>query len=1099
MNIGYAFLVVIVGMAYFVSGVPTPDEMIAEFTAAQKFYTSKAYDQALEKYGHVYKMNSRFLSEEKVIVEIGNLRCPVKDLTLYQSGNSYFQMVRDEKEKGKDAKTDEDKEKIKKLSVEFVQKATEFFDKTQEETKNEELRAQSQNRIIETWYLINEYDRVIQEGEELISRYPNSSYVQNAMYNIGWSYYDTKQYDKSVEAFTKLVERYPSGNMSDRSLYQIGEAYFDQKEFSQAIPYYQRLVEKMRINEMTDQEIQKMQRQKLSGLVDQTALDLAAQAQLKIGACYASEKRFADAEAAYKRIAVMFRFDQALISKAYRDLADMYLDAGDFEASIKAFRDAIDEVPDRIFSAGMQNRIAMRYYDYNYFDKAIVEFNNYINIYSDVAIRANFEVDKALYYLGRSYLELGSQFIAKKENQAGLDNIAQSSTTFERLLKDFPDTENKQQVYYYLALSYQNFGTPEMLQKAIDQYNKLLAEYPETPNRKYCYFQIAVAFQDLKKYDDAIGLYKKIITEYPDDPSNDIAWFYMARSYKDSGRENEAVEPFMKISRANKKLFTIARLFSAQTLLKQQKYQDALDVMYYAVEDTSAIDTILNLSRFYIMMGSCIKNIADAANDNEKLNESVKYYTMAIDLNLPETREQASVYRAGALISLNQFERAETDLKKLMKSSDEGVKRDAQMRLAMISVKQKKSSQAIETYFGLYNSTKDPNEKVEFLRNIIQISAMANDTQNLLKFSNMMISSDLAEDKKPQNSQAYYKEEAYFYVADTFEKQQDYAKAIEYYLAGFEKFPKSYFSSDMLLKVGVLYLTKLNAEPGAIDLAADYFLKYINTFPDTPQAPIAHYYLGFCYYNGRRFTEAMKTFKSFAEKYPSSEYTPEAYFYYADSNYNLGNFEDSVKGFNTVISRYPHHEKAEEALFTKAWALLDLQREEEAISTMKLLVEKYPKGKDSPSALYSIADYYYNTQKYEEAIDTYKEVLNKYPDSEVAKKIPDTIKELSETVAYIEYEKAFTLFSQAKERSDLNLYRQAAAGFQTVVEKYPGTESETGSYANMGFAYEELGEFQKAVKAYDMVIKKYEQGGAVSVDAFTFARQHKAYIVANKL
>ena len=91
------------------------------------------------------------------------------------------------------------------------------------------------------------------------------------------------------------------------------------------------------------------------------------------------------------------------------------------------------------------------------------------------------------------------------------------------------------------------------------------------------------------------------------------------------------------------------------------------------------------------------------------------------------------------------------------------------------------------------------------------------------------------------------------------------------------------------------------------------------------------------------------------------------------------------------------------------------------------------------------------------------------------------------------------LFSQAKEKSDLNLYRQAAAGFEVVVQKYPGTESETGSYANMGFCYEELGEFQKAVKAYDMVIKKYEKGEAVSGEAFNFARTHRDYIVANKL
>ncbi len=1099
MNIGYAFLVVMVGMAYFVSGVPTPDQMIAEFRAGQRFYTSKAYDQALEKYQEVYNMESRFLDSDKVIEEIGAMRSPIKDLCLYQSGNSYFQMARDENEKALDVSSQVEKDKLMMLSKEYVQSATEYFDLTQERSQNMTLRAQAQNRIVEAWYLVDDYDRVIQEGEELIAKYPNSSYVLEAMYNIGWAHYDKKDYDQAIEAFTSLTERFSTGNLPDRALFQIGESYFDQERYSEAVPYYQQLVDKMRIAEMTDQEIQKMQRQKLSGLVDQTALDIAAQAQLKIGACYAYEKRYKEAETAFKRIAVMFRFDQSLITKAYQDLADMYLDAGDFEASIGAYRDAIDEVPNRIFSANMQTLIAQRYFEYEHYDRAITEFTNYISGYADVAIRAGFEVDRALYYLGRSYFELGASLIAQKEMEAGQDNVAQATATYERLLKQFPDTDLKENVFYNMALAYQENGSPEYLQKAIDMYNHLMTEYPETPNRKFCYFQIAAALYSLNNYDEAIAQYRQIIDEYPNDSSLDHAWFQIARAYKDSERDLETVDPFLNVGRTNNRLYTIARLFAAQTLMEHQRFDEAVDVLKTAVEDTSSIDTIHNLSRFYIMIAGSLRSIADATSDEEKLREAIDYYSQAIDLNVEETYEQASVFRAGVLISLNQYEQAETDLRQLMKSDNEGVRRDAQIRLAMISVRQDKSQQAIETYLGLYESTNDPDEKIEFLRNVIQISAMANDTNSLVRYSNMMLESDLADGKKPDNSQAFYKEEAIYYLADTFEKRGEYQRAIQYYLDGYNMFPDSYFSSDMLLKVGVLYLTRMTNEPGALDTSAEYFEQYIKSFPATPLTELAHYYLGFCYFNGRRFTDASRTFGDFAGKYPNSEFAPEAYHYNAESNYNLGNFDEAVRGFNVVISRFPTHEKAEEALFTRAWALLDLDREEEAIDSLNQIVEKYPNGRFSASALYSVADYYYNIQRYDEALSNYRAVLERYPDSEVAERIPDTIRELTETVAYLEYEKAYTLFSQARETNDLNLYRKAAEGFRLVVDNYPDTESETGAYANMGFAYEELGEFNLAVEAYDQVIKKFEGGGAVSQEAFTFARMHRDYIVANKL
>ncbi|MDP2982002.1 MAG: tetratricopeptide repeat protein [Candidatus Latescibacter sp.] len=1104
MNIGYAFLVVIVGMAYFVSGVPTPDEMQAEFSAAQKFYASKAYDQSLEKYDQVFKMQSRFLDDEKVIAEYGNLRCPIKDLTLYQSGNSYFQMAKDQKSSETTAKTDSDKEKAKKLALEYVQKASDYFTKTQDRSKVDELRAQSQNRVIETWYLINDHERVIQEGNKLIQNYPNSSYVLNAMYNIGWAYYDTKKYDQSIDAFTRLLTRFPSGNLPDRALFQVGEAYFDQKKFAEAIPYYQRLVDKMRINEMTDQEIQKIQRQKLAGLADQTALDLAAKAQLKIGASYAEVGDFKQAEAAYKRVAVLFRFDKNLISEAYRRLADMYFAKGDLESSIQAYRDAIDEVNDKIFQAKMQVEIAKRYFDNFIFDKSLTEFTNYINIYNDVALRAGFDLDKAFYYQARSFYENGSTLLRKKETQLGQDSIAQSIKTYERILKDYPESDLKAVVYYNLGLAYQKTGTPEFIQKAIDEYNLLMKEFPETPYRLGCYYQTAVGLQEMKKFDEAIGLYTKIIQEFPKDEYIHNAWFQLARCYKDAGRENEAVDPFLKVSRKDKTLFTTARLFAAQTLIKESKFQEALDAMKYAVEDTGAVDGVYRLSQFYIMMGSACRSIAEAQKDSTKLNDALTYYNKSYDLNVPETREQTSVYRATVLIDLGQYNRAESDLKELMNSTDPKIKRDAQMRLAMISVRQQKSAQAIDTYLGLYNSTQDPVEKLGFLRNLMQISFQAQDNANLTKFAAMMINSDIAEGKKPENSEFYYKEEAYYYLGIFAENQSDYKKAVEYYSDGYKKFPNSVYSSDMLIKVAAMYLTKLNTEKDALDISGDYFNQYIKAFPNTAMTEMAHYYLGFCYYNGRRFPEALNAFKSFSDRYPNSEFTAEAIYYYSDCNYNLGNYSESVNGFNAVITKYPNHEKAEEALFTKAWALLDLQREDEAMATLRQMVDKYPKSRFAAQSLFSIADSYYNAQKYEDALNTYQEVLKKYPESDVAKKIPDTINELKETVAYVEYEKAYEPFGKAREgKADpatvMGWYRQAATGFEAVILKYPGTESETGALSNVGITYEELGEWQKAADAFDKVMKKFESTGAVTQEAFTFAKAHKDYIVANKL
>jgi len=1099
MNIGYVILIVISGMAYFVTGIPTPEEMIANFQAAQKFYTSGAYDQALEAYQAVTEVQSRFLTEDNVLVEFGNMEIPVQDASIYKIGQTYFKMIQEENKKAEKAETDEEKEKARQLALEYAKKSTEYYDLVQERTRIDAFKAQAQNQIVNVWYEVDDYDRVIQEGQELIEKYPESNYVLHAMYNIGWAHYAKKEYDKSIEVFTHLVARFPTaGYRSDRALFQIGESYYDQEIYEKAIPYYQRLVDKMRINELTDQEIQRIQRDKLAGITDETALDLAAKAQLKVGACYANIGDYESASAAYKRVAQLFRFDQGLISEAYQRLADMHLERGDFEASIQAYRDAIDEVPDKVFSAKMQILIGQRFFDEKRYEDAVREWNQYINAYSDVAFRAGVDVDEAFFRLGRSYYQLGDELIRKGEKKAGLDNLDLALNTYERLFKQFPDTEMKERVYFYQGLAYQRNGSEEYLKNAIGMYDKLLTEFPETPYKVYCYFFKGRAFQALKQYDEAIAQYKKVIEEFPDDPQIDSAWMEMAIAYRSKGDEASALPAYLKVGGTDKKLYTTARLLASQYLYQQRQYAEVVRIVDEAVADTSRIVDNYRLSQLYIMRGNAYKNM-------QETEKAIEDYTRAYNLKDPNTQELAAVYRAGAYIDLGQLATAERDLKELMRSENPEVRRNAQMRLAVISVQQDKKEQAIQTYLDLYNQTEDPIEKLSFLRNLIQLSYMGEDWERLDKFANMMLESDDAEGKKVENQDFYYKEEAYFNLALAYEAQGDTLKARDYLVAGYKKFPKSFYSQDMLIKLGTYYLTvgQLRQEAisqgvQAIDIAADYFNEFIKSFPNSDYTEMAHYYLGFCYYNGRRFDEAFDTFYSFARKYPNSEFTPEAVFYYADCKYNLGDMEEAVKGFDIVIAKYPKHEKAPEAVYTKAWALMDLGREEDGIKALQLLVDKYPKSTFAPHSLYSIADFYYNEGRYQEAKEIYQQVLEKYPDSEVAAKVPETIDELNETIAYLEYEKGYNIFAAAQEKEDLNLYRQAAEIFARVAKEYPFTEAEIGAYSNLGRCYEELEEWAKAVEAFDMVMRRYEEGEEVAMEAYNFARSHKQYIVANK-
>ncbi|MFC1512024.1 tetratricopeptide repeat protein [Candidatus Latescibacterota bacterium] len=1115
MNIGYVFLIIVASAAYFVTNIPTPDQMIADFNAAQRFYTSAAYDQAIEGYTEVGDVDSRFVDEDNVIVTIGTMALRVKDATLYQTGNSYNKMAALELDLSRQAELAAEREQHQVLAEEYIERGTDFYNQVQEVSYNDELKIMAQKMIIDTWYLVNDHERVIEEGGRLIELYPNSVYVQDALYNIGWAHYDSERYDQAIDSFNELITRFPTGNRADRALFQIGEAYFAQGEYDQAIPNFQSLVDKMRINELTPLEIQKIQRDKLAGLTDDTALDLAARAALRIGACYGNQGRYDEAEASYKRMASLFTFDNNLIFAAYTSLADMYFDQGLFDDSIQAYRDAIDEVADRILNARMQNLIGQRYLNgytdtdgvvHTYYQEAIQEYQNYIVNYSDVAYRAGFDVDRAFFSLGQAYNQLGNQLVNNGEEVGGNQNIQQAIDTYLRIFEDIPGTPIRERVYFYLASAYQDLGTDESLNSSIEWYNTLLTEYVETPYKEYVYVKLGRAYRSLEDYDTAVKYYTTMIDEFPDSEAVDAVWFEIGVTMNDSGDNLGAVQYLLNVSRNNPTLFTTARLLGAQTILQAGRNEQVIEVLDYALEDTSAIESLYRLSQLYLMRGNAHRAL-------EHIDEALRDYTAAYDQNQPETMQMASVYRAGIYIDQEQYARAETDLKELMQSDDEDIRRMSQIRLAIISVRQDKSEQAIQTYLDLYNGTEDVSEKLSYLRNLIQLSSTSQNWEELTRFANMMIESDLAEDQMPEGQTFYYKEEAWYMLGDAAETQsvnleeagqlveasQMYLETVDLYQKGYSAFPNSFYSSDMLLKLGVIYLTKLLSLPDALDIAAEYFDEYIKQFADTPNAEMAHYYLGFCYYNGRRFTESNATFRSFAQRFPNSEFTPEAIFYYSEGGYNQGNLQSAIQGLDLMLSRYPNHDKASEALYTKAWCYLDLEDEENAIQTFQVLVDRFPGSEFSPTALYSIADYFYNAQNYEDAIENYQAVLDNYPESDVATRVPETLDDLTETVAYLAYEEAINIFSQAQDTNDLNLFRQAAEIFQRIVEQYPDTESEIGAWSNMGICYEALSRWQDAISAYDQVINKFEEGADVSQDAFTFARMHRDYIVANRM
>ena len=122
------------------------------------------------------------------------------------------------------------------------------------------------------------------------------------------------------------------------------------------------------------------------------------------------------------------------------------------------------------------------------------------------------KTDKELFDLAQENL---------KENK-----IPNAVTSFEVLIKDYPDSELADSSLSQLATLYQNkqvknLSEKENLEKAVSLFKKLHDNYPNSSLAPSGLFMAAfITANDLKNYKEATSLYEQFLQEYP---NNDLA------------------------------------------------------------------------------------------------------------------------------------------------------------------------------------------------------------------------------------------------------------------------------------------------------------------------------------------------------------------------------------------------------------------------------------------------------------------------------------------------------------------------------------------------------------------------------------------------
>lgn len=103
-----------------------------------------------------------------------------------------------------------------------------------------DYREQSLYYITQIYFIQNKYERVISEGEALLSSYPRSENNTEVHRMLGNSYYQSGNSDKAIDYLSKYVSGSPSPLRGD--LYILGVCYFNKGDFNKAVNAFGRTV-----------------------------------------------------------------------------------------------------------------------------------------------------------------------------------------------------------------------------------------------------------------------------------------------------------------------------------------------------------------------------------------------------------------------------------------------------------------------------------------------------------------------------------------------------------------------------------------------------------------------------------------------------------------------------------------------------------------------------------------------------------------------------------------------------------------------------------------------------------------------------------------
>ncbi len=273
---------------------------------------------------------------------------------------------------------------------------------------------------------VKQYTDAITKASRVLERHPTSSWVDDALYIIGTSYYYLEDYSKAARKFKELFANYPESEYVSRARVLMAKAKLMMNEEAEAVVIFERIFD--------EEEDRKMK----------------ADAARSLGEYYFENKDYENANRYFMSLIDSLGDEKDRLS-ALVYVADGYFDIFSFPRALEKYQQALEHNPD-----------TLQHYHITY---RLSECDFFMNRISEGLDRLSELADNELYYdsLAPIKLKMAEGYEWEGDFNSAVD-------TYEQITVENPRLEAAAVAYYRLGLIYQyDF---EDLEKARAYYQK---------------------------------------------------------------------------------------------------------------------------------------------------------------------------------------------------------------------------------------------------------------------------------------------------------------------------------------------------------------------------------------------------------------------------------------------------------------------------------------------------------------------------------------------------------------------------------------------------------------------------------------------------